>query len=108
MSLGIAYLAPATAQERSKTDELTASNRSEVTGCLQPADTAREYSVTDRDGNVWEISTDRDVYLNNYVGMTVTVKGEIAGSDDQSDLSQETSHRLKAKNLIVVAQTCQQ
>jgi hypothetical protein len=106
VSLGIAY--SATAQEPSKTGELASNNRSEVTGCLQPTDIAREYSITDRDGNVWEISTDRDVYLNNYVGMTVKAKGDLAKSNNQVDYSQETTHRLHATNLIVLSQFCQQ
>ena len=106
VSLGIAY--SATAQQPSKTGELASNNRSEVTGCLQPTDIAREYSITDRDGSVWEISTDRDVYLNTFVGMTVKVKGDLAALDNKSDSPQETHHRLHATNLIVVAQTCQQ
>jgi hypothetical protein len=87
---------------------LKSNNRGEVTGYLQPADPAREYSITNRDGNVWKISTDRNIYLNNYVGMTVTVKGDIADSDNQSDSSQRTNHRLHATNMVVVAQSCQQ
>ena len=107
LSLGVASTETATAGTQ-QDGELTSNNRGEVTGCLQPADTAREYSITDRNGNVWEISTDRNVYLNNYVGMTVTVKGDFAGSDNQSDSSQGTNHRLHATNLVVVAPSCQQ
>jgi hypothetical protein len=65
VSLGVASTAIATAQEPSKTGELKSNNRGEVTGCLQPADAAREYSITNRDGNVWKISTDRNICLNN-------------------------------------------
>ena len=105
VSLGVASTATATAQELSKTGELKSNNRGEVTVVCSRR--TQRGNIRSRDGNVWEISTDRNIYLNNYVGMTVTVKGDIADSDNQSDSSQGPNHRLRATNLVVVAQSCQ-
>jgi len=77
----------------------------EVTGCLQPALNAREYTIKSSDGSTWEISTPRDVYLNNYAGETVTVAGDLSHSGAKTHKS---IHHLRAYDVVVDSQNCQQ
>jgi len=49
----------------------------EITGCLQQGPVAKEYVLLGNDGSAWGVtSADKDMYLNDYVGQTVTIAGD--------------------------------
>ena len=47
----------------------------EVTGCLEPGPTPKEYLLKTSDGTTWGI-TETDMLMNNYIDHTVTVSGD--------------------------------
>ena len=47
----------------------------EVTGCLQPGPTGKEYLIHTADGTTWGVN-ETDMLMNNYVGRTVTIAGD--------------------------------
>jgi len=86
----------------------------EVTGCLQQAPIAREYFLYAKDGSVWELSSaDKEMYMNNYVGQTVTVAGDPMHSKAalktvaSGQGSQEVKGHLRAMDLVVDSEQCQ-
>ena len=53
----------------------------EVTGCLQQGPAAKEYVLQSNDGSAWGVvGVDNDMYLNDYVGQTVTLCGRFHAS----------------------------
>ena len=95
--LSSAYAAP--------NNRATNNKVADVTGCLQQGPDAREYTIKSSDGSTWEISTPRDVYLNNYVGETVTVAGDQTHSPAKT---QQFSHHRRAYDVVVDSQGCNQ
>lgn len=86
----------------------------EVTGCLQQGPIAREYLLYTNDGNVWELSSaDKEMYMNNYVGQTVTVAGDPVHSKAglktvaTDEGSQAVKGHLRAMDLVVDSEKCQ-
>ena len=86
----------------------------EVTGCLQQGPTAKEYMVRANDGDTWGVmSADKDMYLNNYVGKTVTLTGDSMHPTARlktasAELNSPTiNHYMRAMDVVVESETCQ-
>ncbi|HVO63501.1 MAG TPA: hypothetical protein VMT53_21435 [Terriglobales bacterium] len=86
-----------------------------VTGCLQQGPLAKEYLLTANDnGTVWGVtSADRDMYLNTYVGKTVTITGSAESPSAlhvtraSSEKDAGATHFLKGSDVLVESETCQ-
>ena len=86
----------------------------EATGCLQQGPAPREYVLQGNDGNTWGvIGADKDMYMNDYVGQTVTIAGDAmhpsarlkaAASDPNSPA---INHYVRAMDLAVDSESCQ-
>jgi hypothetical protein len=78
----------------------------EVTGCLQQGPVAKEYLIQGSDGTTWGIN-EADMYVNNYVGQTVTVVGDAMRptADERTDGGPQ--HYLRAMDLVVESESCQ-
>ncbi len=92
----------------STTASTSGSHAVEVTGCLQPGPTAKEYIVQSNNGAKWGINEKGDLMLNNYVGETVTVAGDAAHVSSQERKATDASHYLLGRDVAVDSQTCNQ
>jgi len=86
----------------------------EITGCLQQGPAAKEYVLIGDDGNTWGLtSADRDMYLNDYVGETVTIAGDAVHPSARLRTAAAEQHSLtinrymKAMDVAVDGETCQ-
>jgi len=86
----------------------------ELTGCLRQGPIAKEYLLLTDDGKTWAVtSADRDMYINYYVGQTVTVSGDVVHSTAAiktlaSENKSAAAHgHLRAMDLMVDSETCQ-
>lgn len=85
----------------------------EITGCLQQGPVAKEYILLGNDGSAWGVtSADKDMYLNDYVGRTVTMAGDavhpksrlitVAGEQNSPPISQY----IRAMDVAVDSENC--
>ena len=104
LALGSAQAAPAP-QAMQKTVE--------VTGCLQQGPAAKEYVLLGNDGSTWGvISADKDMYMNDYVGETVTIVGDSMHPSARlkaaaAEQNQAIQHYARAMDVAVESETCQ-
>jgi hypothetical protein len=77
----------------------------EVTGCLQQGPVAKEYLVRASDGTTWGIN-EADMYVNNYVGQTVTVVGDAMRPTADERTAGGAQHYLRAMDLVVESESC--
>ncbi|HZD31143.1 MAG TPA: hypothetical protein VE779_05720 [Candidatus Angelobacter sp.] len=87
----------------------------EVTGCLQQAPISREYLLHENDGQTWEVSSaDKDMYMNNYVGKTVTISGDKLPPSPalktiaRTDKADAVDGHVRAMDFVVESETCGQ
>ena len=78
----------------------------EVTGCLQQGPAAKEYLIQASDGTTWGIN-EADMYVNNYVGQTVTVVGDAMRPTADERTDGGAQHYLRAMDLVVESESCQ-
>jgi hypothetical protein len=79
----------------------------EITGCLQQGPVAKEYLLKASDGATWGVN-ERDMYMNNYVGQTVTVVGDaMRPTADERGAGGGAQHYLRARDLVVESESCQ-
>lgn len=78
----------------------------EVTGCLQQGPVSKEYLIQASDGTTWGIN-EADMYVNNYVGQTVTVVGDAMRPTADERIDGGAQHYLKAMDLVVESERCQ-
>ena len=85
----------------------------EVTGCLQQGPAAKEYVLLGNDDSTWGvISADKDMYMNDYVGETVTIVGDSMHPSARlkaaaAEHSQAIQHYARAMDVAVESETCQ-
>src|ERR1700752_5102504 len=114
MSLSPAFLygAPQMGDEKAAKAE---SGKHTVTGCLQKGDEAGGYTITDKDGKVWELHS-KQVKLSGHVGHTVSVSGmatngskeeeeKIAANERKESNGMEPAD-LKVSSLKMVSESC--
>ncbi|MGA9564344.1 MAG: hypothetical protein WBS19_02355 [Candidatus Korobacteraceae bacterium] len=103
------FLATAALTDASASAKYSASSSraTEVTGCLQPGPAAQEYIVQASDGTTWGIN-EKDLMLNDYVGKTVTVAGDSTHASSEERQSDNASHYLLARDVVVDSRSCQQ
>jgi hypothetical protein len=78
----------------------------EITGCLQQGPTAREYLIQSTDGSTWGLYETRDMMLNDYIGRTVTVSGDVEHLSASARKSGAAEHYLRAMDLVVESESC--
>ena len=78
----------------------------EVTGCLQQGPVAREYLIRASDGTTWGVN-EADMYVNHYVGQTVTVVGDAMRPTSDERTHGGAQHYLRAMDLVVESESCQ-
>lgn len=84
----------------------------EVTGCLQQGPAAKEYIVQGNDGTTWGVtSADRNMYMNDYVGQTVTIAGDTMHPNaslraENQHSSPAINHYVKAMDVAVDSESC--
>ncbi len=85
----------------------------EITGCLQQGPAAKEYILQSNDGSTWVVtSVDRNMYMNDYVGQTVTVSGDAVHPSARlrtvsaQQNAPKINHYLRARDVAVVSETC--
>ncbi len=84
----------------------------EITGCLQQGPAAKEYVVRGNDGSEWGVtSADRDMYMNDYVGQTVTIAGDAMHPSarlrtENEHSSPAISHYVRAMDVAVDSESC--
>jgi len=86
--------------------ETTSVKPVEITGCLQQGPVAKEYLLTTSDGTTWGVN-ERDMYMNNYVGHTVTVTGDVMRPTPDERKDGGAHHYLRAQDLVVESESCQ-
>ena len=98
LGLATAYATPAPAASHSKTID--------ITGCLQPGPSAREYLLHAADGSTWGV-TETDMLMNDYVNKTVTITGDAAHLTTSERKAGGAQHYVKAMDLVVESESCQ-
>ncbi len=78
----------------------------EITGCLQQGPVAKEYLIRTSDGTTWGIN-EADMMINNYVHQTVTVVGDAMRPTAGERTAGGAQHYLRAMDLAVESETCQ-
>jgi hypothetical protein len=78
----------------------------EITGCLQQGPVAKEYMLKASDGTTWGVN-EIDMMMNNYVGQTVTVVGDVMRPSAGERTDGGAHHYLRARDLVVESDTCQ-
>jgi len=78
----------------------------EITGCLQPGPTAKEYLLKTSDGTTWGI-TETDMLMNDYIDHTVTVSGNRMHPTVAEKSAGGAQHFLRAYDIVVDNSTCQ-
>jgi hypothetical protein len=81
-------------------------NPVEVTGCLQQGPTAKEYLLHSSDGTTWGIN-ETDMLMNDYLGRTVTISGDVTRPTAPERTVGGTNHYLLARDLVVENESCQ-
>jgi hypothetical protein len=81
-------------------------NPVEITGCLEPGPTAKEYLLHSSDGTTWGIN-ETDMLMNDYVGRTVTIAGDATRPDASERTAGGAHHYLLARDLVVESESCQ-
>jgi hypothetical protein len=66
-----------------------------VTGCLQKGDESGGFTITDKDGKVWELHS-KTVKLGGHVGHTVTVMGSATGRSKAEEAKIEANEMKEA------------
>jgi hypothetical protein len=105
MALASAQATPAPQATHNKTVE--------ITGCFQQGPVAKEYLLLSNDGTTWGVtSADKNMYMNDYVGQTVTITGDtvhpsarlktVASTQDSPTIQ----HYLRAMDVVVENTTC--
>jgi hypothetical protein len=78
----------------------------EITGCLQQGPVAKEYMLKASDGTTWGVN-EIDMMMNNYVGQTVTVVGDVMRPTSSERTAGGAHQYLRARDLVVESETCQ-
>ena len=96
-------------------DEKAAGAQHSVTGCLQKGDESEGYTITDKDGKVWELHG-KQVKLSGHVGHTVTVTGtatnmskdeeEKIEANEQKEYGKKEHADLQVSRLKMVSESC--
>ena len=96
-------------------DEKAAGSKHSVTGCLQKGDEMEGYTITDKDGKVWELHG-KQVKLSGHVGHTVTVSGMTTNmskddedkieSNEKKEYGEKKHGDLQVSNLKMVSESC--
>ena len=98
---------------QAETAQQTLHKTVEITGCVQQGPAAKEYVLLGNDGSTWGvISAGKDMYMNDYVGETVTIVGDsmrpsarLKAAAEQN--SQGIQHYARAMDVAVESETCQ-
>jgi len=77
----------------------------EVTGCLQQGPVAKEYLIQDSAGKTWGVN-EGDMYINHYVGHTVTVVGDAVRPTADERVEGGAQQYLIARDLAVENKSC--
>jgi hypothetical protein len=91
----------------------------DVTGCLSPGNSAKEFVLNGDDGSMWEVRSSR-VNLAKHVGHTITVTGVVSHAmmhnlkEDTKDVAKDTGAKksssehghLKVTNVKMVSDSC--
>jgi hypothetical protein len=67
----------------------------QVTGCLQKGDEPGGFTITDKDGKVWELHS-KQVKLSGHVGHTVTVAGSATNGSKADEEKIEANEKKEA------------
>jgi hypothetical protein len=96
-------------------DEKAAGSKQSVTGCVQKGDEAGGYTITDKDGKVWELHG-KQVKLGGHVGHTVTVSGMTTNMSKAEEEKIEANEKkeaggmehgdLQVSSLKMVSESC--
>jgi Protein of unknown function (DUF5818) len=86
-----------------------------VTGCLQKGDESGGFTITDKDGKVWELHS-KAVKLSGHVGHTVTVSGTASSRSKAEEAKIEANEKkeaggnehadLQVSSLKMVSESC--
>jgi hypothetical protein len=86
-----------------------------VTGCLQKGDESGGFTITDKDGKVWELHS-KTVKLGGHVGHTVTVTGSATDRSKAEEAKIEANESkeaggkehadLQVSSLKMVSESC--
>jgi hypothetical protein len=86
-----------------------------VTGCLQKGDESGGFTITDKDGKVWELHS-KTVKFAGHVGHTVTVTGSAAARSKAEEAKIEANEKkeaggkehsdLQVSSLKMVSESC--
>jgi hypothetical protein len=110
------YSAPQTADEKAeKAEKMPTKTRKTVTGCLQKGDEAEGFTITGKDGKVWELHS-KKVQLAEHVGHTVVVSGTAANRSKEEEEKIEANEKkeygekehgdLRVSSLKMVSESC--
>jgi hypothetical protein len=96
-------------------DEKAAGSKHSVTGCLQKGDEMEGYTITDKDGKVWELHG-KQVKLAGHVGHTVSVTGSSTNRSKEEEEKYEANEKkeygekehadLQVSHLKMVSESC--
>ena len=96
-------------------DEKAAGAQHSVTGCLQKGDESEGYTITDKEGKVWELHG-KQVKLGGHVGHTVTVTGtgtnmskaeeEKIEANEKKEYGEKEHADLHVSKLKMVSESC--
>jgi hypothetical protein len=96
-------------------DEKAAGSKQSVTGCLQKGDEAGGFTITDKDGKVWELHG-KQVKLGDHAGHTVTVSGMTTNMSKAEEEKIEANEKkeaggmehgdLQVSSLKMVSESC--
>ena len=96
-------------------DDKAAGSKQHVTGCLQKGDEMNGYTITDKDGKVWELHG-KQVKLGGHVGHTVTVSGMTTNmskadedkieANEKKEYGDKEHADMQVSNLKMVSESC--
>jgi hypothetical protein len=95
-----------TSAHAANTSQARYNNPVEVTGCLQQGPDAKEYLIRAGNGTTWGLN-EADMYMNKYVGQTVTVVGDAMRPTADERTDGGAQHYMKAMDLVVESESCQ-
>lgn len=72
-----------------------AGDQHSVTGCLQKGDEPGGFTITDKDGKVWELHS-KQVKLGGHVGHTVTLTGSATNGSKEDEEKIEANEKKEA------------
>jgi Protein of unknown function (DUF5818) len=96
-------------------DEKAAGSKHSVSGCLQKGGEMEGYTITDKDGKVWELHG-KQVKLSGHVGHTVTVSGMTTNmskadedkieANEKKEYGEKEHADLQVSKLKMVSESC--